>query len=200
MVRFLRGQFAGFPGGPPLIEQVTTQSLQPTGAGTPSATNFNTAKGTLTLLLYRVDIDATQRSPVTTSRDALGGPSRTRTGMALNLRYLVTAWAAQSDVQQLILGRALSLLDRHATFDPTDLVASVGAVANIWGPEESFQFVPDEMGTEDLYQIWESLGRPFELSVPYRARVVRLDPDVAEVRSPVLERELVSGVAQREGA
>ncbi len=199
VIRFLRGQFTGFPGGAPQIEQITTQSLQPSGGPGSSVPDFNTARGTLTLLLYRVDIDMTQRSPVTTSRDPAGGPARVRHGLSLDLRYLVTAWAAQPDVQQLIMGRALTALEAHATFGPPDLVSAIGALGNIWGPDESFQFVPDEMGTEDLYQIWDSLGRPFELSVPYKARVVRLEPDAFQSRSPVLERELVHGVAKREG-
>ena len=191
LVRFLRGQFSGFPGGQPVVEQVTTKSFQG-GPGSPS--DFNTTAGSLTLLLYRVDIDATQRNTVQWARGASNLPEK-RYGLSLDLRYLLTAWADQPDKQQLILGMALSALERHPTFAAPDLVDSIGGVSSIWAPDESFQFVPDEMATEDLYQIWDSLGHGFELSVPYRARVVRLDASQFEGQGDVLERHAGYGRA-----
>jgi hypothetical protein len=128
-------------------------------------------------------------SPGTTNTKPTKSP-----GMPLDLRYLVTAWADTPETQQLILGKALAALDAHPTFGPGDLVDSTCGVDSIWGASESFQFIPDEMGTEDLYQIWESLGHHFELSVPYKARVVRLEH---QLPSPgmgiVLEKNLVVG-------
>jgi hypothetical protein len=193
VVRFLKGRFAAFPGGAPVIEQVTTKSFLATGGSGP--TEFNTATGSLTLLLYRVDLDTTQRNSVAWARGASGGPPEKRHGVALDLRYLITAWAEQPDKQQLILGMALSALDAHATFAYPDLVDSVGGSTGIWAPDESFQFIPDDMATEDLYQIWESLGHSFELSVPYRARVIRLEAAPFDGQGEVLERHLTYGTA-----
>ncbi len=196
VVRFLRGRF---PKDSPAVEQITTHSLAPGGSGA-NLPDFNTNKGTITLLLYRVDIDMTQRGGSALARQPGGAGTRARQGLALDLRYLVTAWAQQPEVQHLILGRTLSALDSHASFGPSDLVSSVGDVVDIWGPDESFQFVPDEMGTEDLYQIWDSLGRTFELSVPYKARVVRIEPDGEEGQGVVLERDIVHGTSTMRGA
>jgi hypothetical protein len=196
VVRFLRGRF---PKDSPAVEQITTHSLAPGGSGG-SLPDFNTSKGTITLLLYRVDIDMTQRGGGALARQPGMGGQRARQGLALDLRYLVTAWAQQPEVQHLILGKALSALDGHASFGHADLVSTIGDVADIWGPDESFQFVPDDMATEDLYQIWDSLGRTFELSVPYKARVVRLEPDGDEGQGVVLEREIVHGSSAMRGA
>jgi hypothetical protein len=92
------------------------------------------------------------------------------------------------------------VLDGHPSFGHSDLVDTIGGVDSIWGSGESFQFIPDEMGTEDLYQIWESLGHHFELSVPYKARVVRLEHQPFETTGPVLARDLVHGRLKEEPA
>jgi hypothetical protein len=190
VVRYLKGQFVSFP-GPPLVEQVTTRTFSDPSA----ATGFNSSSGSLTLLLYRVDLDGCPRNPKILRGPVPPGASPTKNpGIPLDLRYLVTAWADNAETQQLILGNALAALDAHPTFGSGDLVDSMGGVDAIWGAGETFQFIPDEMGTEDLYQIWESLGHHFELSVPYKARVVRL-----EHRLPlpgmgiVLDKDLVVG-------
>jgi hypothetical protein len=191
IVRFLKNAFAtDYPGTPPVVEQVTTRSFQSVGG---VSNNFNTANGSLTLLLYRVDIDTTQRNPISWTRPKRPTLPARQYALPLDLRYLITAWAEQPDEQQLILGRALSALAGHAGFVGSDLVDSYGGVDDIWGPDESFQLMPDEMGTEDLYQIWESVGRPFELSVPFKARVIRLEADLFEGEGTVLERDLAYG-------
>lgn len=190
VVRYLKGQFASFSPSP-LVEQVTTRTFND-----PSASNgFNSSSGSLTLLLYRVDLDGCPRNPtVWRGPVAPGTPPTKNPGMPLDLRYLVTAWAETAETQQLILGNALAALDAHPTFGPGDLIDSMGGVDSIWGAGESFQFIPDDMGTEDLYQIWESLGHHFELSVPYKARVVRLEHQLpASGMGIVLDKDLVVG-------
>jgi hypothetical protein len=193
VVRYLRGAFVGFPGGAPQIEQITTQQLQSTGGGMPSS--INTLLGTITLLLYRVDIDGANRNPTSWVRPTGGGPLQMRYGLPLDLRYLVTSWADAPDKQQLILGKAMTVLDGHRTFAGANLIGALGGADDIWRNDDSFQFIPDELGTEDLYQIWESLGRSFELSVPYKARIVRLEPDELSGGDVVLERDLAYGRA-----
>jgi hypothetical protein len=193
VVRYLKGQFALFP-GPPLVEQVTTRTFNDASA----ANTFNSASGSLTLLLYRVDLDGHPRNPTVPRGPIPPGTTPTRNhGIPLDLRYLVTAWAETADTQQLILGKALAALDAHPSFGAGDLVDAMGGVDTIWGAGESFQFIPDEMGTEDLYQIWESLGHHFELSVPFKARVVRLEHERPNAGAGiVLETDLVVGQAE----
>jgi hypothetical protein len=192
VVRFLRGAFVSFPGGAPQVEQITSTQLLGTGSG---SSPINTLLGTISLLLYRVDVDGVNRNPTSSVRPVGGGPVQLRYSLPLDLRYLLTSWADQPDRQQLVLGKAMSVLEGHRTFAGAALVNQVGDGSTVWSADDSFQFIPDELGTEDLYQIWESLGRSFELSVPYKARVVRIDPDVAENDLPVLERDLVYGRA-----
>lgn len=188
VVRFLKATFPG-PNAP-VIEQVTTRMFTQNG-NPPSVTSAN---GGLTLLLYRVDVDSTQRQPVNWTRppDPPNPPAK-RYALGVELRYLLTAWSDDATMQQLVLGRALAALAGHPTFGTPDLVDTVGSVQNIWRPEESFQFVPDELGTEDLYQLWESLHRQYELSVPFKARGVRLEADALDGAGTVFERDLVYG-------
>ena len=199
VVRYLTGVFSSFPDetthdDSPVIEQVTTKMFGP--SANPGA--VTSTKGGITLLLYRVDIDATQRNPITWSKSI---PSEKRHALAVDLRYLLTAWADHPQRQQLILGRALAALAGHATFGAPDLVSDLSEkVKGIWRSDESFQFQPDEMATEDLYQLWESLGRQYELSVPFKARGIRLEADVFAGEGLVLERHLVYGAKKNDDA
>jgi hypothetical protein len=191
IARYLQTQFAGFSLAPSLrVRQVTTSSFAP------SATLPIDAKGTLTLLLYRVDLGAPgPRTNVGWTQPA-AAPPEMRYLIPLDLKFLLTPWADDAIVQQAILGRALTALAGHTTFAASDLVTSVGGgVDQIWDPGESFQFVPDELGTEDLYQIWESLGRTFELSIPFKVRGIRLQADSFEGADTVVERNLDVGRA-----
>lgn len=187
VVRFLKSSFPA--AGGPVIEQVTTRMFSQDG----NPQSVTSANGGLTLLLYRVDVDATQRQPISWTKTADPTAPAKRYALGVELRYLVTAWADEATMQQLVLGRAMSALAAHATFAAADLVDAIGGVTEIWRPEESFQFVPDELGTEDLYQLWESLGRQYELSVPFKARGVRLEADLQDGAGPVFERDLAYG-------
>jgi hypothetical protein len=57
-----------------------------------------------------------------------------------------------------------------------------------WAPNEAVQLVLEDVGTEAVMRIFDSLDADFRLSVPYIARVVRIDgltaappPDVTTV-------------------
>jgi hypothetical protein len=195
VARFLRSALAGAGSVAPQVQLLTTRTLQ--AASGADATFTVSANGAITLLLYRVDIDPSQPNPVAPDLDSIrkGFSHSKRHLLPLNLRYLLTAWADQSEMQTLLLGQALAALHGHANFGASSLVNAIGGATDIWRPDESFQFVPDDMQTEDLYQIWESVGRPFELSVPFKARGVRLEADLFDGDGIVVRRDLVYGPA-----
>lgn len=197
IIRFLRGVFSSLPTDQkPRVELITTKSLLPGGGG--GASDFYTSRGSLTLLLYRIDIDLKQRSQVSVRSGTSLSQQQTYT-LPLELRFLLTAWAEQPDVQHILLGRALTAVAGHPSFGRADLVDSVGPASNIWNPDETFQLLPDDMSTEDRYQIWQSLGRPFEISVPLKARVIFLESESLNLGGPVEERHLVYGAAEPDG-
>ena len=197
IVRLLRTLFASSPMEQrPRVELITTKSILAGGAGAP---DFYTSRGSLTLLLYRIDIDLKQRSQLNVSLGPFATQQQIYT-LPLELKFLLTSWAEQPDVQHMLLGRALSAIAGHSTFGRAELVDSVGAVSGIWNSDESFQLLPDDMSTEDRYQIWQSLGRPFEISVPLKARIIFLESSTLKAGGPIEERHLLYGTAEPEEA
>ena len=71
----------------------------------------------------------------------------------------LVAWAMQR------IGAALELDAAHlATVDPN------------WSEQERLQVIPEEMSTEDLMRVWDSLPGDYRLCSPYLVKTLRLQP------------------------
>jgi hypothetical protein len=134
----------------------------------------------LTLFLYRVDFNKTMRA-------AWSGVSLNdgRSHLPLDLHYLLTAWADNAENEHLILGRALQAIE-----DTPILAGPLLMQASDWAPQESLQLVLEDVATDALMRIFDSLPVDYRLSVPYVARVTRIDgqrtPREPEVATAVL--------------
>lgn len=67
-----------------------------------------------------------------------------------------------------------------------------------WGAEDSVQVMPEEMSTEDLMRLWDSLPGDYRLSAPYLIKTVRLGPDIDPAEGPPV-RTLVFPMDDRSG-
>lgn len=123
------------------------------------------SKATLSLLLYRLTVNEH-------GRQAARFPSRelTKPPLALDLHYLLTAWAGSALEEQVILAWAMQQIQEQPVLDLGSM-----AVGN-WQPDESVQLLPTDLSTEDLMRLWDALKPSYRLSVAYVARVVRVDP------------------------
>jgi len=154
-------------------------NLQPPPSGQPPV---------LTLFLYEVTEDYTMRNRDSTRElKAAGGRERyeiSRPPLALELRYLVTAWANDRATEQLMIGRTLQVLYEHqirrgANLDPPlDL------------PLLSITLAP--LTLEERTRVWWAIQQPYRLSLNYEVRAIDVDvsgqnPDLA---APVRERQL----------
>jgi hypothetical protein len=119
----------------------------------------------LTLFLYRVDFNKTMRA-------AWSGVSQNdgRSHLPLDLHFLLTAWADNAENEHLILGRALQAIE-----DTPILAGPLLMQASDWAPNESLQLVLQDVATDALMRIFDSLPVDYRLSVPYVARVTRID-------------------------
>lgn len=128
----------------------------------------------ISIFLYRVDIDRTTRASWSAAGHYAG------TGhIALNLHYLLTPWALNADYAHRILGHALAQLEATPiltgpTLDP------LGDFA----PNEEVQLVTGEITTEELMRTFDSLPTDYRLSMPYVARVVRIETSPARPDPP----------------
>jgi hypothetical protein len=123
----------------------------------------------LSVFLYRVDFNKTTRA----GWSAVGSMDG-RAYLPLDLHFLITPWAGNAEYEMRILGRAMQILEEHASLSGPLLVASGG-----WSAGDSVQVVMEELSTEAVMRTFDSLPHDYKLSVPYVARVVRLDGRVA---------------------
>jgi hypothetical protein len=119
----------------------------------------------LSIFLYRVHVNGTMRASWAASTVADG-----RTRLPLDLHYLLTPWADNAEWEHQILGRAMQALDETPIITGPLLYPSAA-----WDDNEALQIVPDDAALDDITRTWDSLDSDFRLSVPYIARVLRLD-------------------------
>lgn len=119
----------------------------------------------LSIYLYRVGFDPTMR-PAWSAAGHRDG----RSYLALDLHYLLAAWAENAEFEHRILGRALQCLEAQPVLRGPLLHASGGFSA-----DESIQLVLEELSTEGVMRTYDSLPTEYRLSVPYQARIVRID-------------------------
>lgn len=132
----------------------------------------------LSIFLYRVDVNKTMRAAWSGVTADDGLPH-----LPLDLHFLLTPWGENAEGEGAILGRAMQCLDSTPILSGPLLHQS-----SDWAPNEAINVLMDEMTTEAVMRTFDSLAADYRISVPYIARVVRLDgrratpaPDVTTV-------------------
>lgn len=125
---------------------------------------------TLTIFLYRVGIAAEMRN---LPRRMLPDGRLARPPLPIELCYLITPWAATPASEYVIAGHVMRVLYDHAELGPPYLAGTS------WRPEDSVQLVLESLPIEDHTRIWDTVRKPYRLSLTYLARVIGLDPDPA---------------------
>lgn len=137
----------------------------------------------VTLFLYRVMIDEYARNTPQSQR-----PSATPYPLSLCLYYLAIVWAETPLVEHTITAWMMSQLHQHPILDQSTLSKS-----GDWGSEDEVHLVPVQMSNEDLMRIWDAMKPNYRLSIPYMARVVRIDPDKVKEERPVVATRYAYG-------
>lgn len=141
----------------------------------------------LSIFLYRVDFNKAMRASWSGVGSADG-----RAHLPLDLHMLLTPWAQNAEYELRILGRAMQCLEEHPSLTGPLLVEGAG-----WAPGDSVQVVMEEITTEAVMRTFDSLPHDYKLSIPYVARVVRLDGTQAapeDITTRVLGMRAPSGV------
>ena len=123
------------------------------------------ARNALTLFLYRIAQAAEMRSPTTPA-----GHGAAPAPLALELHYLLTAWADDALMEQSVLTWAMREIQMHPVLDSSTLSADAG-----WAASDVVQIVAADLSLEDMSRIWDSLSPKYRLSVGYVAKVVRVE-------------------------
>lgn len=141
----------------------------------------------LSLFLYRVHVNGTQRSPL--MKDPVGNVRRQL--LPLDLHFFITVWAPKPSLQHAILGWAMRLLEDNPVLSSSLLN---GVREETFRGDETVEVVAGQLSNEEFMRIWDDLGTEYQLSVPYVARVVRIESlhETAE-GEPVTERRFEYG-------
>jgi Pvc16 N-terminal domain len=140
-------------------------------------TEFSPAGTVVTAYLFRIGLDPYLRN--TGSVERPGDPA-TRP-LALELHYLLTAWADNALAEQAVLSWVMLQLHQRPLLDRSILTAEGG-----WAVGDQIQIVPSELGHEDMMRIWDALDPAYRLSVAYVARVVRIDREAVPAGRPAV--------------
>lgn len=172
--RFLNASFSDdppLPGGP-----TTKAILVRTEDFDPSNSTSSLTRPALSIFLYRVDFNKTMRAGWSAV-----GHNDGKSHLPVDLHFLLTPWADNAESELLILGRAMQSLETIPIMSGPLLHPSGG-----FAPNESIQFILEEIGTEAVMRTFDSLPTDYKLSVPYIARVLRIDSKTAAPSPPVL--------------
>jgi len=173
---------AAFTEQQPIPGQRTRAVLARTADFDSTVVAANIGAPALSILVYRVDFNKTMRA----AWSAVGYEDGLA-HLALDLHVLLTAWADNADFELRILGRAMQALETTPIFNGP-LLDPLTA----WAPNESVQLVLEDISTEAVMRTFDSLPTDYRLSVPYIARILRLDGRVP--RGDSFVSTLVTGI------
>ena len=125
----------------------------------------NIGSPALSVFLYRVETSKVMR-PAWSAVGSLDGVPH----LALDLHFLLTPWADNAEFEQRILGKAMQCLESTPLLSGPLLHPSAN-----WAVNESVQVIAEDLPPESMLRAFDSLPTDFRLSVPYVARVVRID-------------------------
>lgn len=107
--------------------------------------------------------------------------------MALILRYLIAPIAGGDTPrvsEQLMLGYALRTLYDNAIMHGNQLQGALASTS------ESLKVTLTPITLEDRTRIWQSVQKPYRISITYEVRVVRISSQRSRPAPPVRERDL----------
>lgn len=143
----------------------------------------------VSLFLYRVTVNTVQRTPL--PRPGPKGRQR-RPQLPLDLHFLLTPWADHSSLAQAILGWMMRTIEDTAIL-PAGLLNAV--TDGVFADDETVEIVVGQMTNEEMFRIWDVLPRDYQISIPYTARIVRIDSNLdLNEAGPVLTKNFEFGV------
>jgi hypothetical protein len=156
---------AAFVAEQPVPGELTRAVLARTADFDPSVVGTAIGAPALSILVYRIDFNKTMRSAwsAVSTHDGISH-------LALELHLLLTPWADNAEFEQRILGRSMLALEETPVLSGPLLDPS-----GEWTPGESVQILLEDISTEAVMRTFDSMPADYRLSVPYVARIVRLD-------------------------
>ncbi|HXH78140.1 DUF4255 domain-containing protein [Nocardioides sp.] len=139
----------------------------------------------ISVFVYQVGIDDVQRTLPPAE------PKHKRP-LPVRIWLLLTAWAQDASTEHALLGWAMRAVADHPALNSGFLNA---ATSGVFRNDETVELSPAALTNDEVFQLWQSLPGDLQLSMPYLARVLRIESTLVEtVGPPVVERDLDYGV------
>lgn len=138
---------------------------------------------TLGIYLHRIAVDPFSRNRYLPAPEGRRAPSPE---LPINLHILLVGWSVSSESEITYLSSAMQIIGSALVLDASHLGLSDPA----WGDSDSVQVIPDEMSTEDLMRLWDSLPGDYYLSSPYIIKTLRLAPDQESPEGPLVKTQV----------
>lgn len=155
--------------------------------------NISTNPASMVLFLYEVAQDPTTRNRPPLREEMPGGVQLTKPPLPLVLRYLLTPFAGDRVTEQRMLARTMqALYERPIKLGP-DLVGDP-APLGLAGTNVALKIHLAILTLEERTRVWQSIQRPYRLSVTYEVRLAELDAEERTQVSTVRSRQVESAV------
>lgn len=119
----------------------------------------------VSLYCYRISVDRETR-PGWSAMAGADGIAR----LPLRMHFLVAAWDTVVESELEWLGLTAQVLESESILTGPLLHPSGG-----WDPGDTIQIVADDLALESMSEAFQALTTDYRLSLPYLARVIRID-------------------------
>ena len=151
---------------------------------------ISTSPARMTLFLFEIVEDASLRNRPPSRSVAPPDLILSRAPVPLILRYLLTPWSGDRLTDHRIMGRALQVLHDDSILSGPQLQGGLA------GTSEAIKLKLAPLTLEERTRVWHAVQRPYRLSLTYDVRVINIDSNVSDVRSPISSRRLVPAMGE----
>jgi len=157
------------------------------------------------LFLHQVTPNAAWRNEGFPSVGADGATRLTNPPLALDLHYLLTAYASEDTEAEALLGTAILLLHENpvlpraeirsalAGLSSTAPLAQVLSSSGLADQIEMIKIAPATLGKEEMAWLWTALKADYRPTFPFQVSVVLIQPQLPTAASlPVLSRAITA--------
>ncbi len=143
----------------------------------------------VTVYLYRVAFSTVRRS-LPPRTDRLG--QRFRPPTPVDLSYLVTAWSADAQQQQRLLGWAIRTLADSPVLPAGYLNRFAAGSEDVFAESESVEVIGEVLSLQDLDNIWDVARSRQQPSAAYVVRQLPLDSEIALREHPAVQTRVLA--------
>lgn len=123
----------------------------------------------LGIYLHRISVDPYGRNRYLPPQRPGNAP---RPELPVNLHILLVGRSLSASAEITLVAWAMQRIGAAMELD----AAHMAALDPNWSEQERLQIIPEEMSTEDLMRVWDSLPGDYRLSSPYLVKTLRLEP------------------------